>query len=349
MNKKNYTLRESALTYIFVLLALFCASLLVMNLVSTVAQSTGQDINVVVNENWVKYINIASAPIALFFVYLVFNFTTKTDFKTATRLKVKFDIKICLGTIILAVITILACVNATSLFNYIFGLREATSSVGIPLDSFWQFLLAVLLLAVLPAIVEELIFRGIIFNGLRQKFSAIVSIVLSGAMFSLFHLSIYNTFFQFILGVVLAWLVHYTGSIVYSMIYHFANNFTIVLISYLSKGASIFEFGAWGVKEVLLTILFFIVGMLVVYLFFRILKSYANKHKKYFGYEINNKPLEALPVEQSEQQEIDNEVLSDYDKRLINNNNDSKDKFWLFISILAAVVIWSFSSFGGFI
>ena len=74
MNKKNYTLRESALTYIFVLLALFCASLLVMNLVSTVAQSTGQDINVVVNENWVKYINIASAPIALFFVYLVFNF-----------------------------------------------------------------------------------------------------------------------------------------------------------------------------------------------------------------------------------------------------------------------------------
>ena len=73
----------------------------------------------------------------------------------------------------------------------------------------------------------------------------------------------------------LALLVHYTGNIIYSMIYHFVNNFVIILINYISPDKALFEFSFWGAKEVVLTIVFLLIAAAVAYLFFRILKCYS--------------------------------------------------------------------------
>lgn len=354
MDKKSYSLKESALTFIFVLIAVFATSILMINIISVVSSSTGVDINIVYQYEWISYLNMFLSAFLFLVVYLALNFFKRKDFVSAGRLKVKFDYKIFLAVILLSVIVVLSSVNATGLFNYIFSFTtsaQVSSSLGVTMDTFWQFLLVVLLVAFMPAVCEELVFRGIIYNGLRQKFSARVSIIISAVLFTLIHLSIYKTFFQFILGIILGLLIYYTGTIFYGMIFHFFNNFFIILISYIFKGKPVFEFTVWGVKEVLLTILFLAIGVVITFLFFKILKNYTNKHKNYFGLEQTNQPLYSISSAEQELQKrnVNSEGLSEYDKKLVLTDSSVTDKGWLVVGIICAILIWSFNSFGGFL
>ncbi|MBQ3214421.1 MAG: CPBP family intramembrane metalloprotease [Clostridia bacterium] len=354
MDKKSYSLKESALAFIFVLIAVFATSILMINIVGVVSSSTGVDVNIVYKYEWITYLNMFLSAFLFFVVYLAMNFFKRKDFVVASKLKVKFDYKIFLGVILLAIIAVLSSVNATGLFNYIFSFTtsaQVTSSLGVTMNNFWQFLLVVLLIAVLPAICEELIFRGIIYNGLRQKFSAKVSIIISAILFTLIHLSIYKTFFQFILGIILGLLIYYTGTIFYGMVFHFFNNFFIIFTSYIFKGQPVFEFTTWGVKEILLTILFLAIGVAITFLFFKILKNYTNKHKNYFGLEKTDKPLGSILTAEEELQKINvnEEGLSDYDKKLVSTDTGITDKGWLAAGIICAIIIWSLNSFGGFL
>lgn len=361
--KKTYSLKESAITYIFSLVAVFGGSIFMTNLVSVVASIQNADINKVFASQWVSYVNMFLSATLFLLVYICLNAFKKKDFKVASKLKVKFDYKIFIPVIFLSVVIMLACVNITGLFNYVAGFfttKVTSSNLGIEMNTFWQFLLVELLLAVLPAVCEELVFRGIIYNGLRQKFSTFISVLISSILFSLIHFSIYQTFFQIILGIILALLVYYTGTIFYSIVYHFVNNFTIILINYISPNKAIFEFSTWGVKEILLSILFFIIAVAIVFLFFAVLKNYTSKHKKYFNLETTNKPLgeeenkdnvvEINEVDESQENQEQKPQLSEYDKKLISASQTGiSDVGWLVIGFVAALLIWSLNSFGGFL
>ena len=325
-----------------------------INIISVVSSSTGVDVNIVYNYEWVSYLNMFLSAFLFLLVFFAINFFKKKDYALASRLKFKFDYKIFLSTIALSIIVVLACVNMTNLTNYAFSFTttaKVSTSLGVEMNTFWQFLLVSFLVAFLPAVCEELVFRGIIYNGLRQKLSAKASIIISALMFTLMHLSIYKTFYQMILGLILGLLIYYTGSIFYGMVFHFFNNFFIIFIAYVSGGNPIFEFATWGVKEILLSILFFAIGFVIVFLFFKMLKNYTNKHKNYFGLEQTNQPLGTILTAEQELQKhsIDSDTLSDYDKKLVLTDTGITDKAWLVIGIIAAIVIWSFNSFGGFL
>lgn len=92
----------------------------------------------------------------------------------------------------------------------------------------------VLLVAVTPAICEEVLFRGVLLESFRSRWSVPVAVVLSGVVFGLFHLSP-QTVFRFLptawLGVLLAWTVVETRSLWTSVILHFLNNGTILALT----------------------------------------------------------------------------------------------------------------------
>lgn len=108
-----------------------------------------------------------------------------------------------------------------------------------------QPLWAVLLvLAVMPGIGEEILFRGFLFGSLREKFSykgrteekkeslrgVALAILITSLVFGLFHMSLIKLLPTALLGVSFAWLVYRTGSIGVSMCCHFLNNAASMLV-----------------------------------------------------------------------------------------------------------------------
>ncbi len=127
------------------------------------------------------------------------------------------------------------------LSNVITGwLMAVMESVGIPLPQFpetvektgMSLLLNIISTAVLPAFVEEWIFRGFVFGTLRAHGDG-VAVVLSAVLFGLFHGNLVQIPFAFLLGLVLAYLVVLTDSIWPSVVLHGANNLMSVLLSFV--------------------------------------------------------------------------------------------------------------------
>ena len=89
----------------------------------------------------------------------------------------------------------------------------------------------IIVVALVPAIVEELFFRGFVFSAAKEKFNKIPAIIFVSLVFGLYHMSFIKMFTVGILGAALAISVYYSKSIATSMIMHFLNNAVAVVIS----------------------------------------------------------------------------------------------------------------------
>ncbi|MEX2466145.1 MAG: CPBP family glutamic-type intramembrane protease [Gemmatimonadota bacterium] len=85
----------------------------------------------------------------------------------------------------------------------------------------WQLLLFV---AVMPAVFEEIAFRGVLQHGLAKRLRPLALCLAVGAIFGLFHVTLFRILPTAYLGVVLAATVVLTGSIYPAMLWHALNN-----------------------------------------------------------------------------------------------------------------------------
>lgn len=85
----------------------------------------------------------------------------------------------------------------------------------------WQIILVA---AVMPAICEELFFRGLLLGILRRNMTRQSLILTIGLLFGVFHLSMFRFLPTGLLGILLAFLTLISGSIFPSMILHFVHN-----------------------------------------------------------------------------------------------------------------------------
>lgn len=75
----------------------------------------------------------------------------------------------------------------------------------------------------IPAICEELLFRGIIFKGLETKNKAF-AILISALMFSIFHMSKEQLIYPLLMGLLFGVIMAYENNIIYCIIVHIVNN-----------------------------------------------------------------------------------------------------------------------------
>lgn len=94
------------------------------------------------------------------------------------------------------------------------------------------FLLNFLIIAVLPAILEEIMFRGLVMQSLRFAGDTI-AVVVSSILFAMVHGTLYQIPFAFVLGLMLGCIALKTGNILFSMILHFFNNAMAVILEYV--------------------------------------------------------------------------------------------------------------------
>jgi membrane protease YdiL (CAAX protease family) len=84
----------------------------------------------------------------------------------------------------------------------------------------WLFLTAV----IVAPFVEEIFFRGFLFQGFRQRYGWVAALLLSSGIFAASHLDPVSFIPTFALGAVLGYVYHRSNSLWPSIILHFLNN-----------------------------------------------------------------------------------------------------------------------------
>lgn len=99
-----------------------------------------------------------------------------------------------------------------------------------------KFILVFTAMALIPALGEELTFRGVFFNLFHRTSKNVwFAVLFSGAIFSLIHFQLHNFLAIFFMGALLAYVYHLTQNIWVSIIAHLFNNGLIVILSYANN------------------------------------------------------------------------------------------------------------------
>jgi membrane protease YdiL (CAAX protease family) len=96
-----------------------------------------------------------------------------------------------------------------------------------------ELIVALMVIALLPAIGEEIVFRGLIQSELNRWTKNIhVAIWVSALLFSAFHLQFFGFVPRLLLGALFGYLYFWSGNLMMAMLAHFANNAVAVLSLY---------------------------------------------------------------------------------------------------------------------
>jgi uncharacterized protein len=145
---------------------------------------------------------------------------------------------------------------------------EKLTKAFLKVDTLGGLLLNLFMIAVLPALGEELLFRGVI----QKLFSQITrnvhwGIWISAALFSALHMQFYGFIPRLLLGGMFGYLLVWSGSLWLPIIAHFINNAAAVILLYMiDKGQidpSIEEFGT-GTGEWYIALFSLIMAILIL-------------------------------------------------------------------------------------
>ncbi len=112
--------------------------------------------------------------------------------------------------------------------------NDNLSEVFLNVTTLTGFAVNILMIAIIPAIGEEFLFRGV----LQRIFSNIFKnkhygIIISGFIFSAIHMQFYGFFPRWLLGIMFGYMFIWSGSLWLPILAHFINNFLDVIAYYL--------------------------------------------------------------------------------------------------------------------
>lgn len=155
----------------------------------------------------------------------------KVDLKSALNLRAPAPLSV-LSVIVIAVPWVLIVIQLGVYHNRILPIpQEFQDAMGqLFADRNYGIVPLLLIIAVSPAICEEVLFRGVITSGFRRILPIWPTIVLVGILFGLFHLSIYKVVLTGISGALFTYLVVRSGSIFLPMLGHLILNGLAILL-----------------------------------------------------------------------------------------------------------------------
>ena len=138
------------------------------------------------------------------------------------------------GQVVLCVVLGVSVLFLSSGINLIVSylaesLKLSQSSTVLPDEQGWRVWGSLVTLALIPAVTEEQLFRGLLVSAYRPL-GRKAAVLLSSLLFALMHGQPLTLVSIFLLGVVMGELVYESGSMYPSMIVHFVNNAAIVLL-----------------------------------------------------------------------------------------------------------------------
>ncbi len=103
-------------------------------------------------------------------------------------------------------------------------------------------------MALIPAVCEEIVFRGFIFSGLQRDSGHVRAVLLSALLFGLSHGVLQQTITASLVGLLLGWIAYRTGGVGCTIVFHFVHNTISMLIATSSsRGDMVPEWISWAV------------------------------------------------------------------------------------------------------
>jgi len=221
--KKQPTVLGVNLVYLCVLLLMVVAQLLLTNFLPQASQGAG--------EYWklffLELLLIGGPPL----VYMIFSKMDIGEVARFNRLR-PTEIILVIG---MAIFGFFVTIIINLLWYWVASHWGSPAGQELPaIENGLQFLVAVLVIGLVPALVEEFLFRGLILRG-YEKFGSKIAIVVTGILFGMLHLQLMSIPSIILIGVVMSYVVYRTNSILAGIIYHFLHNTIAVAILYMQN------------------------------------------------------------------------------------------------------------------
>jgi len=225
------------------------------------------------NNFWVQSMTFIVMYLGYFLVFIAFRKTVKRH---------DYCFKLQPSNTLLTILLSFTCIAGFMLVQFaaidLFRLMgQARATEPFRISGWGMFLMCVLVMAILPAIIEELLFRGVILKSLSQH-GTVSAVLLSSLFFAMFHLSFTQLVYQFILGLVFALVYLRTKNLLYPILLHFVNNFFIVTYTFIA-GSDYMPY-AWNTYTIVTGILLCIVGAAAIIGLVSVLKKEDNARRQ---------------------------------------------------------------------
>ncbi len=174
-------------------------------------------------------LRVMSGQILIGFSLIVYLAITRTNpFKEFRSRRLGIVDILLVALLMFLMLPMVYFINYVSMF---FTENTTAATIGGMVDNpYWMNLL---MLAVTPAIVEELVCRGVLFHAYKKK-SLLWAVLLTAFIFGLLHMNLNQMLYAGVIGIVFAVTVEATGSIYSSMIMHFImNSISVTALAFL--------------------------------------------------------------------------------------------------------------------
>ena len=254
--------------------------------------------------------------VGLIFLLPLFLFkkTNKTDLKTtfkAFNFKL-ISIKSLICAAMLGVVVFFLNVYVSNFFFSVitfFGYKSAQTTSTIP-ATWWTLAIDLVCTAILPAICEETLHRGMLLRS-NASMGMKRSIIISGVLFGLLHLNIEQFFYASIIGIFLGYVCWTSCSIYPCMIVHFLNNALATFLSFARRKG----WGIGGIFEVLARffgegkgwgILMFLAFLLLLIFLAYMMVNFLIKDGFNFNFVSRQKELATMAVRENYLESVEN-------------------------------------------
>jgi membrane protease YdiL (CAAX protease family) len=196
-----------------------------------------QDLSNQVSVNYLKLMQLFSGVGLFITPTLLYAYLTGFDFKFTSITRQNTILVIAIMMLIVPFVGLLLEWNMRIPFpDYLLRFdvnSEAIVEAFLKMSTIWDLLYTLIVIAVVPAIGEELLFRGY----LQQKVGRWLknphtAIIITAFLFSAIHLDIQGIIPRFVLGVLLGYLYYWSKSLWLPIFAHFVNNAQAVIFSY---------------------------------------------------------------------------------------------------------------------
>lgn len=192
---------------------------------------TGQNIETLLKIQPINFAVSMLAQVALLIILLFLR--KKYDLKSALKFQPKLgaqNIIICALIGIIGIFALSPIVDWFGIFLESIGFNLA--EIGFDISSPLMLIVGIIFMALVPAVLEEAIFRGAILQGLK-RYGKWVAIFGTSALFVLVHGSLQQVLYPFIISIILCNVVLKTNSVCASMIVHFVSNALTLILAYV--------------------------------------------------------------------------------------------------------------------
>ncbi|MBR6094162.1 MAG: CPBP family intramembrane metalloprotease [Lachnospiraceae bacterium] len=169
--------------------------------------------------------------ILVFTIPLLYAIYIRCDLKSLYSIKLP-KIRQALGSIVIWAGAFLICQTLLALLSTLFPVMTESSEMISESITDAGFIPAILVVGICPAIAEEGAFRGFLFGTLKSKTKLMIAVLISAAVFGIYHMNLLQFFTGLFMGIVMALMVYKSGSIFTSVIFHMLNNSLAVIAEF---------------------------------------------------------------------------------------------------------------------